>query len=633
MTRDTLAGMSLRLRLQAYCVRFYRWLRPHPSPLVESLQRQTHDLSEALLELGAREQAQRAEYVQRQHELFEARQMAGSGPWLSMQIREGVNNAGPLRESQAGWAAFSDLSLALDTVEWRREVNYSWLEFSRWGIQQIILISRLYWVKNPLIQRGINVAANYVFGRGVEVGSPDETANQVLGDFLEANKSVLGQIALTDLERRKYYDGNLFFCFFPDKTATGSVQVRTIDATEIQDIVTDPDDTDKPWFYRRTWTERVFDSVNGRTSTSTRELWYPALGYEPAAKPQTINGVSVQWEHPVLHRKCGAVSKWLFGCPLCYAAIDWARASRDFLVACATVKQSLAQISMKLTTKGGQQAIEGAKQQLQTQAGPPGTLWDTNPSAVNASAFVSGPGTTLEAFNTKGAGGDPGEVREFRNMVACVFGIPPTFLADMETANLATATSLDRPTELNFLEKQEAWREDLLTIARYVLSVSAGASGGRIREAHKKAVIVEAPRRAVVTASGNTRWLMEASQKQVAGRIEVTVNFPAIVEGDVPALVEATVKASSTGKLDDKTVALQLYDLLPGVDNGVEIAEEQYPGTVAERQKAKDDAATALAAAPIQKGVKPTEAVTLARKLVAAVSEESNGRATHAHVG
>lgn len=624
--------MSLRLRLQAYCVKFYRWLRPLPNPLVESLQHQTRDLSEALLELGVREQAQRAEYVERQHELFEARQMAGSGPWLPMEARESVNQPGKLRESQANWAAFSDLSLALDTVEWRREVNYAWLEFSRWGIQQIILISRLYWIKNPLIQRGINVAANYVFGRGVEVGSPDETANQVLKDFFEANKTVLGQIALTDLERRKYYDGNLFFCFFPDKTATGSVQVRTIDATEIQDIVTNPDDTDKPWFYRRTWTERVFDSESGRTSTGTRELWYPALGYEPDARPATINSIPIQWENPVLHRKCGAVSKWLFGCPLCYAAIDWARASRDFLVACATVKQSLAQISMKLTTKGGQQAIEGAKQQLQTAVGPPSNIWDTNPSAVNASVFASGPGTTLEAFNTKGAGGDPGEVREFRNMVACVFGVPPTFLADMETSNLATATSLDRPTELNFLEKQEAWREDLLTIARYVLSISAGASGGRIREAHSRVerwLIVEAPRRAVKTASGNTRWIMEASKKQTTGRIEVTANFPAIVEGDVPEMVKATVAAHGTGTLDDKAVALQLYDQLPGVDNGVEIAEEQYPGTVADRQKAKTDAAAALAAAPINKAVKTTEA--LARRLVTAVAEESNGRASHSH--
>ena len=620
--------MRLRLRLQAYCLSLYRWLRPTPNPQLKSLQEQNQDLAEALLELKGQEYAQRAQFIERQHELFEARQMAGMGPWQPAAVQSG--KPGKLRESQASWAAFSDLDLMLDTVEWRREINFAWLEFSRWGIQQIILLSRLYYIKNPLIQRGINTAAHYVFGRGVEVGSPDETANQVLQDFFEANKKVLGQIALTDLERRKYYDGNLFFVFFPDTAATGTVQLRTIDAVEIQDIVTNPDDTDEPWFYRRAWTERVFDESTGRTQTQTRELWYPAVGYEPAARPATINGVEIRWENPILHRRCGAVSKWLFGCPLVYAALDWARAARDFLVNCATVKQALAQIAMKVTTKGGQQAIEGIKQQMQSNTGPPNAIWDRNPPAVTGSTFISGPGTTLEAFNSKGGGGDPGEVREFRNMVACVFGIPPTFLADMETSNLATATSLDRPTELNFLEKQEAWREDLIIIAKYVLSVSGGAPGGRIREAHSsKIAIVESARRPVRTASGNTRWIMEASTTKQAGRIEVTVNFPAIVEGDVPAMVDSTVKAFGTGVLDEKTVALQLYDLLPGVEGGIDIAEEQYPGSVAERQKKKDEAAKALAAAPMK--AKATEAVQLARRLVTAVAEESNGTASHSH--
>jgi transketolase len=46
-----------------------------------------------------------------------------------------------------------------------------------------------------------------------------------------------------------------------------------------------------------------------------------------------------------------------------------------------------------------------------------------------------------------------------------VCGVPETFLADVSTGNLATATTLDRPTELVFMEKQEAWREDLTIIA------------------------------------------------------------------------------------------------------------------------------------------------------------------------
>ncbi len=614
----------MRRYLQRQLARAFRWLQPKLDPNTEALlQTQTRMLNEA----AQREAHLRSDYVERASELLEARQMAGAGPWLVHESRAEINKPGPFkfREALDSVGASGDLDLMLSNVEWRREVNLSWLEFSRWGIQQIILISRLYYIKNPLIQRGVNCAAIYVFGRGVEISSPDEAANQVLTEFLERNKSTLGQIALVDLERRKYYDGNLFFCFFSDVLDSGQVTIRTIDAVEIMDIVTDPDDTDKPWFYRRVWTERTFNEQTGFIGTQTREAWYPALNYEPAGRVSEINGYPVMWDNPVLHRRCGSVSKWLFGCPLVYAALDWAKAAKKFLEACATVKASLAQIAMTLTTKGGQQALEGMKQQLQTNVNTGTGIWDTNPPAIAGSIFGSGPDTVLKAFNTQGAGGDPGEVREYRNFVACVLGIPPTFLGDLETSNLATATTLDRPTELNFLEKQEAWREDLMTICHKALRVSQGAASGRLREAGRSEFkIVEAKRERV-----DGRLIETKKQDVKAGEIIISVNFPAILEGDLPATIAAVCAADATGKLDEKTVAMQLYDLLPGVENGAEIADEQYPGTVAERQKEKDDAAAVALAKP----VKPTEALTrrLAKRLIESVEAEKVNGSGHAH--
>jgi len=616
----------IRRRLQALLARAFHFLQPKLDPELLRLCRYQQTL---LNEASQREAFHRNDYVERASELLEARQMAGAGPWLVHESRREINQPGPFkfREAIDSTGMAGDLDLMLSNVEWRREVNLSWLEFSRWGIQQIILISRLYYIKNPLIQRGINVAAHYVFGRGVEISSPDEAANKTLEEFFERNKLTLGQIALTDLERRKYYDGNLFFCFFADTVDSGLVTVRTIDATEIMDIVTNPDDTDTPWFYRRVWTERTFDAQNARMGTQTREAWYPALGYEPAEKIPQINNYEVKWDNPILHRKCGAVSKWLYGCPLVYAAIDWAKTGKQWLEACYTVKKSLAQFAATITTKGGQQAAEGIKQQLQTNvatgsSGP----WDTNPPAIPGSLFVSGPDTVLKAFNTQGAGGDPSEVKEYRNMVACVFGIPPTFLGDMETSNLATATTLDRPTELNFIEKQEAWREDLVTICRYVLATSKGAASGRLREAYKdtKIVIREAQR---VRSKDGLR-LIEVKEEPKPGEIIINCNFPAILEGDLPAEIEATCKAIDAG-IDIKVGVRALYDLLD-VEDGEELADEQFPGSIAERQKAKDDAAKA-AAAPATT-IKPSEAKArrLAKELILAVEAERNGVA-HEH--
>jgi hypothetical protein len=564
-------------------------------------------LSEALAESQAREASYRADYMERAAELIEAKQMAGAGPWLVHEARGSIDGGTKLREVDAlsSQGAYGDMELALQNVEWRRQINLSWLEFSRWGIQQLILISRLYYLKNPICRRLVDVCAAYVFARGVEVTTNDETANETLEEFFERNKKTIGQNALTASERQKDTDGNIFWVFFADRADKGLVNIRSIDPTEIADIICDPDDADTPWYYRRQWDQRMFDANTGVTAVTQESAWYPALDYDPPARPESINRIEVRWNQPILHRKTGAVAKWHFGCPRIYPMLDWAREARKFLEACASVRQSLSQIAMTLTTKGGQQAMEGAKQQLSTTVGPAASLWDQNPPAGRGSTFASGPGTKLEAFKTTGAGFSPEDVRQYKLMCAMVAGVPETFLADVSTGNLATATSLDRPTETVFLEKQEAWREDLTTIARYVLSVSQGAPSGKLRESRRDFPLRECKRK---TRPDGTRVYEAMEPAEASGDIEIQVNFPAIREGDIPALVSATVAAMTLGNtagevvgIDEKAGVRQLYDYL-GVEDGQEITEEQYPdGSYVidreEQKKAKADAATALATA------------------------------------
>jgi hypothetical protein len=238
---------------------------------------------------------ERRDFREHAHELAEARQMQGAGPWQedaggSTPQSRGLREA-TLREAGnvSANGAMGQLELDLQNSEWRREINNSWLEFSRWGIQQIILISRLYYIKNPIARRLINIVAYYVMGRGIEISSTDDAVNDAIKDILEANKAVLGQTALADLVRKTIYDGNLFFVFFPDTQNTGGCQIRTIDAVEIQDIVTNPDDATEKWYFRRTWTSRDFDTETGAITTKSEEAWYPSIDYNPTAKPAAIN--------------------------------------------------------------------------------------------------------------------------------------------------------------------------------------------------------------------------------------------------------------------------------------------------------------------------------------------------------
>jgi hypothetical protein len=580
-----------------------------------------HALAETKVDAKATRAFEFQSYREFVHELWEARAMRGSGPWLPSDPQDMVGVApASMRETDlnesdlpGNQGAMGDFELALQSVDWRREINFAWLQFSRWGIQQIILISRLYYLKNPIIRRLTDVCALYTFARGVDISISDEPMNDVLKDFFLRNQVCFGQSALVEQQKAKYYDGNIFWVFFGDDKGSGETNARTIDAVEVQDIICDPEDADTEWYFLRQWSRRKFNEATGEVSTEMTHAWYPALGFDPAVKPEKLRNYPVFWNRPVLHRKCGTVGKWNFGCPRAYPALDWAKASRKYLEACASVKAALAQIAMTITTKGGQQALAGIKQQLETTVATGNSgYFDNNPTAVNGSIFASGPGTALAAFKTSGEGGDPEEVRQYKLMCCMVFGVPETFLGDVQTGNLATATSLDRPTELMFLAEQESWREDFIRIAQYVIGVSAKATSGKVREAHKKVIdskkvinICEARR--ISLADGKWRYARENEVPAGSDKFEIKVTFPAIREGDVPALVSATVQAGTLGTqevvgIDEKTMVILLYELL-GVENGVEIAEKMYPeeSYIFDRdeqkeQRAEDAAAVAKAA-------------------------------------
>lgn len=535
--------------LQRFVVRLAARIAPEFGKVLRQAGGTVEQLAEqnSLLRYMAAQRA--ADNQSRAQELREAMAMAGPGPWQSGHVRTQESAVTqPLRESIA------DLELALEDRGWQRELFTSQFEFSRWGIQQIILLCRLFRIKNPLIQRGILVSAYYVFGRGVEVTSQDDVANQVLQDFFDdpRNAKALGKTALMQLEEQLYTDGNIFWCLFTSQK-DGQVLVRTIDAIEIQEIICDPDDSSVPWFYKRAWTQANFDLRTGTTTLQNQEAWYIDLQY-PQDPPAQINGKPVMKDATgqyirVHHRKCGGLGKWHFGCPLAYAAIDWARAYKERLEDYATIVKALTRFGQVIETKGGAPAIASFKHALATTVGPDTGLPDHNPPAVTGAAFVTGPGNKITAFDGAGKTPPPEEGRRLAHMVYMVFGLPETFFSDVSVGTLATATSLDRPTELKFLTHQQMWIQDLRLICQYVLEASKRAPAGRIREARE--------------------------QNPAPQEFTVQVTFPPILEGDVPSEVNAVVAAMAAGI--DKKEGCRLLMQLIGVQDPEVVLEAMFP--------------------------------------------------------
>lgn len=486
---------------------------------------------------------------QLQDEMREAVMLAGAGPSLSA----------PTESTIAVKERFWDLELALEDRGWSQEIAIASTEFSRYGLQKLILMCRLYYIKNPLIKRGVEISGHYVFGRGVEVRSEDDAADAVIQDFLKRNEKELNQVGLVQKEQTLLTDGNLFFVFFRG-IADGDVLIRTIDATEICEIITDPDDASQPWYYHRRWVARGFNPETGVTQNQTREAYYPCVDYLPAVRPANIAGKPILWESPVMHEKIGGLAKWLFGAPYVYAALDWARAVKNFLENWATIAAALARFTWQYQTSGGVQAIQAFQQTLQTTLANGGTMIETNPPPLTGAAFASGPNDKLSPIKTAGMQTDAEQCRRLVLMVAAAFGLPETFFGDASTGSLATAISLDRPTELKFMDRQEAWKACLTRICSYVLAQSNTAPGGRLREAREK---------------------MNPPKNGDLSDVVIEVAFPSVLEHDLAQTISAIVQGASLGgfepsTMDIKTVAKLIMREL-AVENPDEVADAIWP--------------------------------------------------------
>lgn len=472
--------------------------------------------------------------------------------------------------------SITDLQLDMESAGWMLMTSRSREEFGRSGLDLITEMSRLMAIKNPLVGRGCRISSYFVFGRGVDIRSDHKATNKVIQEFWADpdNACELSQIALYESNIAGYTDGGIYFCLFPNKER-GGVKVRTIDAMQIREIVTDPDDSAVPQYYKRVWTQSALDIPSGAISQVIKTAWYPSVNYNPPAKPVTIGSDPVMWESPVLHHKVGGLKKWRFGLSRVYPAIDWSLAYTKLLDDYCKKAENLARFGWKAKTKGGQKSVDAIKGALQTTIGAPGYS-ERNPPAQTGSAFISGEGVDLSALRVAGANSDPEEGRRVAHMVYNCFDLDERYFGDVDVGSLATGTSMDRPTELAFRSQQEAWEETFLTMLRYVVSVARGAAG-----------------------SDEGKSLREA--KIDPRKVQITASFPSLIQQDPEAAIGSIVKAFSmgasdgkcAGMLDPKTAAGIILNVL-GVDDAQAAVDRMYP----DGYKPEDFAATPPEPAP-----------------------------------
>jgi hypothetical protein len=442
----------------------------------------------------------------------------------------------------------ASLEFALEDAGWMAMSFANEREFSRDGLRRIVEIARIMFLKNPLIKRGVLVQSHYVFGQGVNVRCKDDAVNDVIQQWMgdARNRAELtSHQSRTGKEQALLVDGNIFFVFFTNKS-TGRVLIRSIPFDEVASIATDPDDSKTPQFYKRVWNEERLGK-GGEPVITAKSAYYPDWRYQPKTKRKTIGSIPIMWDSPVYHVKVGGLPDMRFGVSEVYAAIDWARAYKDFLEDWATLTRALSRYAYKMTTKGGAKGVAALKQRLGTTIGT--GLTERNPPPTVGATAVMGEGNELEPMRIGGANVTAEDGRRMLLMVAAGLGLPETFFGDTSVGTLATAKSLDRPTELKMTDRQTLWIDIFKDILNYVVYQAAVAPQGVLRGKVD----------AVPEEDGTPRLLLD--KKPLA----LDVDFPPLLEHEVQQLVSAITSAAPS--VPDKRLIAKLLLVALGQDD------------------------------------------------------------------
>ena len=437
------------------------------------------------------------------------------------------DNAELVEEIQS-MARLLEEAATVTTQDWLRSLEDGGGVFERQRLTEVTAVCRAHAVANPLIRRGLNLRASYVWGGGVQIAARatgdddgEQDVNQVVQAFLDTPGNALLQDDVN--ERSLGTDGQVFFALFTNPM-TGAVNVRRLPWDQVVEIVTNPEDASEPWYYLREWTVRAISDI-GRTTYETRRALYPAVGYRPQVRPKRIEladraPIEVLWDAPVHHMAVNRLDGWQFGLGDVFAAVDWARAYSVFLEDWAKLVKALSMFAWRTTAKASKTTGMAAKI---AAAGVAGGVGGT---------VVSSPDATLEAIPKTGATIDSESGRPLAAMVASALDVSVVaLLGDPGTTGArATAETLDRPTELMADTRRRAWTATFEAIIGYVIDQAIKAPQGPL-----KGTITRDPYTGheVYTLAGDTERTIE-------------VAWPPLDETDPVKLVEAIVKADST---------------------------------------------------------------------------------------
>ncbi len=293
------------------------------------------------------------------------------------------------------------------------------------------------WRDNPLARRIVELTSQYVVGAGFDIACEDEHTKAFIDRFWNHRLNRMSA-RVTELSDELARTGNLFILLSTD--AAGMSYIRTIPATNIEQIFPTPNDIEQPLLF----TTKADAELESNT--------YAA--YSPTADYQLPDGTFTQAViHYAVNRPAGA--QW--GEPDLSPLLPWLKRYSAWLE--DRVRLNRFRNAFLYVVSGSFVSEDARKARQQTLAAnppSPGSILVTDSSETWS---VISP--KLEALDAREDG------MALKKLIASGAGLPLHFLAEPESSTRTTADSAGGPTFRRFEQRQKffTWLlEDLVQI-------------------------------------------------------------------------------------------------------------------------------------------------------------------------
>jgi hypothetical protein len=363
-----------------------------------------------------------------------------------------------IRELQEDMLAISD---AFDNVGWSPLPQDQAAEIPLATVKKVAELARAMNAMNPFIKRGVNARISYVWGKGVTFDGIDD-----IQDRIQANrKKLFSPQAYEEFERVLATDGNAFTALPLKDTDTAF----RITLNQIVGAVSNPDDVEEIWLYKREFSVSKTNGQTGEETTEKSAKYYMSMAYyeklekEGKNPPRRFNKFGVEQNYIIQHTTVNRQVGWRWGVPDIMPVIFWAKAYKEYLEDNAMLVKAYSRLAwqVKSGTAGG--AANAATVLSQPQRDPlTGELNHVGGSAV------MGSNTQLSPIAATGSSVDFDNGSALAAAIASGLEVSKVVItSDPGSGNRATAETLDLPTLKAMESRQNLHTERFLELFEF----------------------------------------------------------------------------------------------------------------------------------------------------------------------